>query len=242
MRKLYPIIVVSTAIIIILSGCLYPENELKENDVSNDAQLEMVQTAVNQYQEETDGLVPIKTKDNDTDKYQKYLIDFSLLQDEQILQEIPESAYENGGSYQYTILDPEEDAEVKLIDLRATQKLRELNRKLDTYRNKHQYPPFGKSIEDGVYQLNYEKLGYKEEPYVASPYTDAHLPFIITEAGDVYIDYSIDLKQALDEFEGDVEKGEDIRSILEKNHPIVPAYSLPYTVENDEPVFMFDEK
>src|SRR5699024_12066160 len=98
-RKIYPIIVINNEINNILTGCHYPENELKENDVSNDAQLEMVQTAVNQYQEETDGLVPIKTKDNDTDKYQKYLIDFSLLQDEQLLQEIPGSAYENGGSY-----------------------------------------------------------------------------------------------------------------------------------------------
>src|SRR5699024_11312941 len=118
-------------------------------------------------------------KDNDTDKYQKYLIDFSLLQDEQLLQEIPGSAYENGGSYQYTILDPEEDAEVKLIDLRATQKLRELNRKLDTYRNKHQYPPFGKSIEDGVYKLKYKKLEYKVESYIANIYTYAHIQYIL---------------------------------------------------------------
>ncbi|HLQ95238.1 MAG TPA: hypothetical protein VK108_02545 [Pseudogracilibacillus sp.] len=242
MRKFYPLMVVSIAISMILSGCLYPQNELKENEVSNDAQLEMVQTAVNQYQEETDGLVPIKTKEDDTDQYQKYLIDFSLLQEEQLLEEIPGSAYENGGSYQYTILDPEEEAEVKLIDLRATQKLRELNRKLDMYRNKHQYPPFGETIEDGVYKLNYKKLGYEEEPYVASPYSDAHLPFIITEAGEVYIDYSIDLKQALDEFDGEAEEGEDIRSILEENYPIVPAYSLPYTVKNDEPIIMFDEK
>ena len=35
--------------------------------------------------------------------------------------------------------------------------------------------------------------------------------------------------------------GEDIREILVDNFPVVPAYSLPYTVdENNEPVIDYD--
>lgn len=37
------------------------------------------------------------------------------------------------------------------------------------------------------------------------------------------------------------EAGEDIRMLLVDAYPVVPAYSLPYTVdENNEPIFMYD--
>src|SRR5699024_6607384 len=143
----------------LLSGCLYPKNELAKNQVPNEAQLDMVQTAVLQYVEETNGLVPIKTKSNDVDIYEKYLVDFSLLKEHQLLSEIPGTAYENGGVYQYTLVTPEEDPRVKLIDLRMTEEIRSVNVKLDIYRSKNIYPPFGEQIAPNIYKLNYEKLG-----------------------------------------------------------------------------------
>lgn len=225
-------------ITILLSGCLYPQNELSKNQIPNDAQVDMVQTAVEQFKEETNGLVPIKTKENDVDLYEKYIIDFSKLLEHQLLSEIPGTAYENGGVYQYTILNPEDDPKVKLIDLRLSEELRKLNTKIHIYRSEHQFPPFGKQIVKGVYQINYKKLGYKEEPYVISPFTQEILPFVITETGEIFIDYRIDLKKALDEYEHDFQKGEDIRPILYEHYPFVPVYSLPYTLENGDPIFL----
>ena len=198
----------------------------------------MVQTAVLQYVEETNGLVPIKTKSNDVDIYEKYLVDFSLLKEHQLLSEIPGTAYENGGVYQYTLVTPEEDPRVKLIDLRMTEEIRSVNVKLDIYRSKNIYPPFGEQIAPNIYKLNYEKLGYKSEPYVVSPYSNQNLPLVIDTDGKIYIDYRIDLKQALEEFDHTYETGDDIRPILEDHYPFVPAYSLPYTIENNEPVFL----
>src|SRR5699024_11964996 len=76
-------------IIFLLTGCLYPESELSKNKEPNNSQLEKVQSAVDQYHEQTDGLLPIKTKDSDTPIFQKYLIDFQALKEQNIMTEIP---------------------------------------------------------------------------------------------------------------------------------------------------------
>lgn len=235
MKKMNAILVL--LLLVTLTGCLYPQGELAKNKMPNEAQLEMVQTAVMGYVDETNGLVPIKTKSNDVSKYEKYLIDFSLLKEHNLLSETPGTAHENGGIYQYTIITPEEDPRVKLIDLRLTEKLREVNVKLDTYRSKNLYPPFGEQIEAGLYTLNYDKLGYKSEPHVVSPFTNANLPLVINTDGELFIDYRIDLKQAMEEFDYQFDEGDDIRSILEDNYPFVPAYSVPYTIIDNEQVF-----
>lgn len=217
---------------------MYPKQEMAKNNVPNDAQLEMVQSAVEQYKAENNGLVPIKTKDSDADQYEKYLIDFSLLQEAQILTEIPGSAYENGGLYQYTILDPEDDPQVKVIDLRFSEKIRDINTKLHIYRSKNTYPPFGKQIEIGIYAVDYKELGYDAEPYVVSPFTNENLTFVLDQKGDIYIDYRSDLRQALGAYDHTFREGDDIRTILEENYPFVPVYSLPYTIKDGDPTFL----
>ena len=239
MKKIY-ILLITLLITIVLTGCLYPQNELAKNKIPNEAQIEMVQTAVMEYINETDGLVPIKTKPSDVAIYEKYIIDFTLLKERQLIADIPGTAFENGGIYQYTIITPEDDPRVRLIDLRMTEKLREVNVKLNTYRSKNIYPPFGDQLAPGIYRLNYEKLGYKSEPHVVSPFSNENLPFIMNTDGELFIDYRIDLKQALEQFEHQLKEGDDIRVILEDNYPFVPAYSLPYTIQDDEPEFLIE--
>jgi len=242
MKSGQKLILVLILMLIILTGCLYPKSELAKNQIPNEQQLEMIQQAVKQYKEDTGGLVPIKTKESDAEIYEKYLIDFTELKEAQLISEIPGTAYENGGVYQYVILTPDDDPQVKLIDLRTTEKLREINVKLDIYRSKNMYPPFGPQIEKGVYQINYEKLGFKSEPVVVSPFTKNNLPFVMDETGEVFIDYRMDLREALEEYPHDFKENEDIRSILTDNFPFVPAYSLPYTIKNDEPTFLLNNK
>ncbi len=225
-------------ILSIASGCMFPQEELAKNKIPNEAQLDMVQEAVMQYQEETDGLLPIKTKPSDAPIYEKYLIDFTMLKERQLITETPGTAYENGGVYQYSIVTPDEDPRVKLIDLRITEAVRSVHVKLDTYRSKNLYPPFGDEIEKGLYKVNYEKLGMKAPPEIISPFTQNALPIVMNTDGELYVDYRIDLQQALDEYDHSFKEGDDIRSILVDNHPFVPAYSLAYTIEDDEVVFL----
>lgn len=224
-------------LLLLLTGCLYPKQNLSQHQQSNEEQLETVQEAVDAYTDYYKGLVPIKTKDSSTSVYERYLIDFNQLLDEGYLNNIPGTAFENGGVYQYALYEPETKPQVKLIDLRMTEKLRSVNVQLDLYRSKHIYPPFGKSIAKNVYHLDYEKLGLKEEPYVMSPYSNEKLPIVISNEGKLYIDYTYDLFHALKDFDHHYEAGDDIRGILAEHYPFLPAYSLPYTISEGEPTF-----
>ncbi|WP_179134525.1 hypothetical protein [Oceanobacillus timonensis] len=227
--------------LLLLSGCMYPQSEQSENQVPNEEQLAVVQQAVETYREGEDGLVPIQTKDSETHIYEKYLIDFRPMLEKGYLSEIPGNAFEEGGVYQYTIVDPEGDLKVRLIDLQATEQLRSVNVRLDTYRQEHTYPAFGQKITDQIYTVDYEKLGLQEAPTVKSPFTQADLPIVMDLDGNLYIDYAYDLNQALEETDDDYEEGEDIRHLLVDDSPFVPAYSMPYTVEDGQAVFMEEE-
>ena len=238
MKKRVLFISMMIMLLTLLTGCLFPQDELEKNKIPNESQLEMVQEAVLEYQNETGGLMPIKTKEEEESSYEKYLIDFTLLKERQLISDIPGTAYENGGVYQYVIVTPEEDPRVKLIDLRITEEIRSVNVKLNTYRNKNTYPPYGEEIADGLYTINYEKLGMDSEPKIVSPYSQSTLPIIMNTDGDLFVDYRMDIQNALEEYDHSFKEGDDIRPILVDHHPFVPAYSLAYTIENNEVTFL----
>lgn len=229
---------VSVILVFLLSGCMYPAGERVQNQVPNDIQLQSVQLAVEQYKEDNNGLVPIDTKPNETPVFQKYVIDFTKLKNAGLISDIPVTAFENGGLYQYVLMNPEEKPLVKLIDLRIAQQLRKIEYELQVYRSKHIYPPFGEEIAEGVYQLNHEELGLDMAPFVESPYSENHLPIVLDVNGDLYVDYSADLYAELQSVEHNYQPGDDIRYLLAENSPFVPVYSLPYTINEEEPVFM----
>lgn len=235
-KKIFSLIVFS----VILSGCMFPNDELAKNKMPNEDQLLIVQNAVEAYAEETGGLLPIKTKDADTDIYEKYLVDFPKMLETNVISDIPGNAYENGGIYLYTIVNPEDNPEVKLIDLQLSEKIRSINVKLDIYRSKNLYPPYGEEVADGLFKINYEKLKFKEEQYVKSPYTQNNLPLIMNTDGEIFIDYRSDFMAIMQENDYQFKKDEDIRYIYHDQSPFVPVYSLPYSEKNNEPIFKFN--
>ncbi|WP_430413635.1 hypothetical protein [Lederbergia citrea] len=217
-----------------LSGCMYPKDRLAENRIPYEDQIQSVQNAVDNYQEATNGLLPIKTRDMETPIYLKYPIEFSKLAP-QFLSGPPGNAYESGGVFQYVLINVEENPTVKVFDLRIAEKIRELKMRIQA----QGYPPFKDAISDNVYTLDYEKLGYKGEQYIISPYTNNNLPLIISGQGELYVDYISDLFLALQENGQKYEEGEDILHILAEQSPVVPAYALPYTVnKHNEPIYM----
>lgn len=223
---------------ILLSGCLFPQQNLSSNQVPNEEQLNLVQTAVEQYSKETDGLLPIKTKSSDSPVFEKYIIDFDKLKELNILHDIPGNAYESGGNYQYVMITPEENPQVKLIDLRITNEVQKINAKLEIYRSKHTYPPFGKEIDDGVFEINYEKIGLSSPPYITSPFTKENLPIVMDVNGQLFIDYRIDLIRLLENEAITNGKDEDIRYLLTNDSPFVPAHSMPYGIVEGKPVII----
>ncbi|WP_042145682.1 hypothetical protein [Paucisalibacillus sp. EB02] len=239
MRHTY-ILIAITSLLLLLSGCAYPSSELKKNQTPNQAQLDMVQSAIEDYQERTSGLLPIRTKPNETPIFEKYLIDFNLLKEQGSLTEIPGNAYENGGIYQYAILNPETNPQVKIIDLRITDELRSVLLRINTYRDKNLYPPYGEKVGTDVFTVDYEKIGLDSPPVVESPYSDALLPIVMDSKGSIYVDYRIDLNNALKEYDHSFKEGDDIRYLLAEHTPFLPAYSLPITIKDNEPVFLVE--
>ncbi|WP_261129664.1 hypothetical protein [Bacillus sp. Marseille-Q3570] len=220
----------------LLAGCLYPEERLGQNQVPYEDQLNNVQNAVIEYRKDN-GVLPIVNRDQGTPIYVKYPIDFGKLVP-RYMQEPPGNSYENGGVYQYVLFDVEKDPKVKLVDLETIEQVKDYKTKLRLYIQKHKYPPYDKVLANERYTLKHKKLGYKEQPTVKSPFTGNHLPLIVDNKNNVYIDYSMDLYQALEKKDHDYKKGDDIRDILVEDSPFVPAFSVPYTVEDDEPVFL----
>ncbi|MFG6118463.1 hypothetical protein [Thalassobacillus sp. B23F22_16] len=231
-------IVVALLTLFLLTGCLYPNDRLSKNNVPNEVQLENVQRAIDSYNEQEQGLLPIKTKEQDTPIFQKYVIDFNKLKEKSLISETPGNAFENGGVYQYVLVDPEDNPTVKLIDLRITEELRSIRSQLNRYEQNNQYPPYKSQVSKGIFDLDYEKLGLDAPLTVTSPYSQEPLPVYITGGGELVVDYRKDLYNYIQNKDHDYQPGDDIRFLLVDHSPFVPVYSPPYTIEDGEPVFM----
>lgn len=237
--KKYLIIVVALAVSLVLSACgsLYKDEEQERVQQTPDLELlNSVQRAVDAYRQDT-GVLPIKNSEEDTDLFVKYQIDFPKLVNGGYIVKSPDNSFEQGGIFQYVIWNAEEEPAVKLIDLRMTERLREVNIRFMAT----EYPQFKERVADFVYTINFDNIGYKEDIAVESPYSSNLLPLIVSSEGVVYVDYSIELQKFINDKDLTPKPGEDIRYLIADEYPIVPAYSLPYTVnEKNEVVFMYD--
>ncbi|WP_238985137.1 hypothetical protein [Bacillus kwashiorkori] len=229
-------IILNIIIVATLTGCLYPNaHENVEQKIPNEEMLTSVQRAMEQFREENNGILPIKTKEHDTDIYIKYLIDFHKLVPS-YLNAIPANAFEKGGIYQYVIIDPETTPEVKIFDLKIAEVIRDIQFRLTM----KQYPPYQDRLSKQLFSLNFKELGYKEEPVIISPYTGQNLSLVISGAGTIYVDYRSDLYlKAKEVGKEEIKSGEDLRYLLSIDSPFVPAYSFPMTIdENGDPQFL----
>lgn len=232
-KKLSVLFVISFTLFFI-TGCMFPEEKRSQNKIPYEDQVQSVQTAVDRFQEDNGGIIPIKNSEEKTPIFQKYLIDFKKLVPKYIA-EPPGNAYESGGVFQYVIVHAETEPTVKLFDLRTAELLSEINMRLKV----QGYPPFKDKIMDNIYTLDFKRLGYNEAPFVVSPYSNQNLPLVINGAGEIYIDYRTDLMEKLKSTSHKYKPGDDIRYLLLEDSPFVPAYSLPYTIDNTltEPIF-----
>ena len=73
-----------------------------------------------------------------------------------------------------------------------------------------------------MYTLDYKKLGYADEPFVVSPFTNHNLSFVINGNAEIFVDYRIDLYEAIERNKKEmiIKKGEDIRDLLMEDSPI----------------------
>lgn len=221
-------------LITLMAGCMLPDDEKTENQIPDESQIQMVQDAVEQFQEDSEGLLPVKTVENSRE-YLQYQIDFERLVPN-YLSERPGNSYEMGGEYQYVIINAEEDPEVKLADLTLTDEIRSLNLRLDAT---GEHVELGEQVGPNVYQLDLQFYNLSENPVVTSPYTGSSLNVYYNGGQQFLIDYREDIGKIINDNNLEFETGEDVRHVLYEYTSIVPIYSPEITVdEENQPIFM----
>ncbi|GAA0135560.1 hypothetical protein YSY43_24000 [Paenibacillus sp. YSY-4.3] len=231
-------VIVIAAGITLLSGCMYPGAKRQEQRVSYRESVERVQSAIDAYQQDT-GLLPIITAGEEVPRYEKFRINLDKLNKQGYMDQIPATAFEQGGSAYFLVIDEESDPTVKVMDLITVQKVNDVQRLVDQYERTHpgQWPVTQEEeIYPGLQQVDLKKIR-GEEHELLSVYSGQPLPYLINESGRVYVDYAWDIMQAIDKSGTEVssEQG-DLRVLLTKESYFVPVKSLPYAWADGIPV------
>lgn len=213
-----------------IAGCMAPDQHSEDPDLLL-KHVATVQRAVDHYQQQF-GTLPVKEGQGNLKK-EKW-VHFEELKG--FLEEVPPSAFEQGGYFRYILMGSEQDPVVKLVDLRVSKVVGEVQQLVDTYRQKHQQLPRGEKIGDRLYTLDFSRLG-SEVVTIPSPYTmGMSLPLIITDMGKVYVDYRADVMRKMEEV-GAPEEGVAVFQWLAGETPFAPAHGYPLKVKKGEPVF-----
>ncbi|OMF35169.1 hypothetical protein BK133_10665 [Paenibacillus sp. FSL H8-0548] len=217
-----------------LSGCMYPKDQLKQNQVAPKDAIRNVQAAIDQYQEET-SMLPIKNSTAETPKYEKFYIDFAKLSRTGYLTDIPTSAFENGGNYSYLVIDEETKPTVKLLDIITFQKINDIQGWVRAYIQTNSVLPKGEEMYPGFYQIDYKSMN-KTAPVIRSVFSGQTLQAIVDENGVVYTDYGIDIMQFVQKNENiAIDAETDLRSLLVDKSDYVPVKAPLYRLVNEEP-------
>ncbi|EPE60663.1 hypothetical protein L479_02963 [Exiguobacterium sp. S17] len=221
---------VSLAAAALLAGCMFPETNRVDN-VPYEDQLQSVQTAVDSFKETT-GVLPIKTKPAETPLMERYPVEFSRLVPG-YMADPPANSFEGGGLFLYVLVDAETEPTVKLIDLRVTERLQQLQTNINSFRVKEGKYPFKGSLGKNQFTIDYDLVFVSEEPFIPSPYTENELPIYVDGTGQLFVDYRADIEAVLENTDAEPKVGEDIRYLLYDDSPFAPAYSQGYTI-NDQ--------
>ncbi|TFE29980.1 hypothetical protein [Cohnella luojiensis] len=217
-----------------LTGCLYPDDQTPGSNVNARQSVLTVQDAVDSYQEQT-GLLPIQNAKESTPLYEKYKVDFGKLKRMDFLAQIPSAAFENGGAYQFLIIDEETKPLVKLLDLTVFQAVSDVQKKINEYRSGHgNRNPAGDERYPGFSTIDFGKLG-AEEPDISSMYSHQSLSLLVNVKGEVLVDYGIDIATAVKKSGTEPRPNVDLRRILVEESYFVPVRSPAYRWANGEP-------
>jgi hypothetical protein len=229
-------------IFLLLSGCAYPKELRKENQINPAEFITVVQQAIDTYHEKS-GVLPIKNSDMTTPLYEKYVIDFAKLKKTNLLSTVPANAFESGGIFIYVLVDVETKPTVKLMDLSAYQSVQDVQKKVNDYKVKHDgnLPP-GIAINEAFNYVDLDKLGVKS-PEIKSVYNRKNfITYLVNkQTGEVAIDYAMDIMQLIqsNSLASSLKPDQDLREILVNKSYFVPIRSYAYYWQNNQPMPQF---
>ncbi|MNJ35307.1 hypothetical protein [Paenibacillus bouchesdurhonensis] len=231
-------ILIFVAGISLLSGCMYPGGRQQEQGVSYRESVERIQSAIDAFQQDK-GILPIITAGEEVPRYEKFRIDLDKLNKQGYIDQIPATAFEQGGSAYFLVINEEVDPAVKVMDLVTMQKVNDVQRLVDQYGRSHsgQWPiSGGNEVYPGLHEIDLQKIR-GEEHALASVYSRQPLPYLIDGEGRVYVDYAWDIMQAVDKSGKSVNEDQsDLRVLLTEQSYFVPVKSLPYAWKGGVPV------
>lgn len=225
--------------VLLLSGCAYPQEMRKENQINPAEFITVVQQAIDLYHEKN-GVLPIKNSEMTTPLYEKYVIDFPKLKKTNLLSTVPANAFESGGIFIYVLVDVETKPVVKLMDLSAYQSTQDVQKMVDDYKVKHEgkLPP-GIAINEAFDYVDFEKLG-KKSPDIKSVFNRKNvISYLLNkQTGEVAIDYAMDIALMIqnNSLGSSIKPDEDLREILVKKSYFVPIRSYAYLWQNNQPM------
>lgn len=222
-------------LITLLTGCMY-SNTNRGPQASPQESVAIVQAAVDRYVAEKN-ILPIKNFDSDTPLYERYVIDFRKLMGEGFISQLPQAAYEQGGSFYFVIVDAEKQPTVKMLDIAMIQQVGDVIQAVHQYRGSHSGElPLADEISQHWHHIDYSALKMKPVE-LSSPFSTLKLTLMIHQDGQVAINYAPDIMRMVDQFQiSNPEQVEDLRVYLVQYSDFVPAVSVPYSWQEDRPV------
>lgn len=228
---------VMSIITAMLTGCLYSSKQVQEQQVSYRESVDRIQKAIELFQDEQ-SILPIITAGEETPRYEKFRIDLDKLNKMGYIDEIPVTAFEKGGSAYFLLLDEEVDPKVKVMDLMTVQKVNDVQRQVNTYRNTNDGElPVQDNNETypGLYTVDLKKA--KAESYaLKSIFSSQEQSYMVDHVGRVYVDYAFDIMQAIEKSGASATDYDDLRVLLTEQSYFVPVKSLPYQWVDGVPV------
>ncbi len=224
----------SALLLVALTGCLYPEDRTPRNDATAREAVLTVQDAVDRFQEQT-GVLPIQNAAETVPLYEKYKVDLGKLKRMCYIGHIPSAAFENGGAYQFLIVDEEKKPLVRLLDVTAFQAVDGVQKKMDQYRSSRgNRLAAGDEAYPGFRTVDFSKLGMKD-PEIRSMFSNQTLNWLVDDQGKVYADYGIDIATAIQKAGTQPNANEDMRRELVEASYFVPVRSPEYRWVDGEP-------
>jgi hypothetical protein len=231
--RLIAVLMMASALMLI-AGCLYPDDQTPGSNVSARESVLTVQDAVDRYKEQT-GLLPMQNAGASVPVYEKYKIDFGKLKRMNFLANIPPIAFENGGDYQFLIIDEESKPAVKLLDLGVFQAVADVQDQVDEYRAAHAgNNPSAEEVYPGFSTVDFYRLP-KSAPVIRSMYSQQSLNLLVNDRGQVVVDYGIDILTAVNKSKAAPGAGQDLRRKLIEASYFVPVKSPVYHWVSEAP-------
>lgn len=224
----------------VLTGCLYPKDQLAQNRMPPRDAVRLVQAAVDDYRRDT-GLLPIKNAGPETPRYEKYIVDLAKLQRTGYLSDLPAAAFEKGGNYYFLVLNEETEPIVRLMNIAVLQQLNDVQSRVDEYMSSNGGAlPAGEPVYPSFAALDFDKLGGRK-PDIRSVFSGHPITVLVHDSGAVFADYGIDVRRLVESSGIAPDPNEDLRELLARETLFVPVKSPVYHWTLGDPTARYPE-